>query len=108
MVFGIGLQLKGLVVWSEAPKRSLGMLQFQCPEGDATGDELAACTVWQGVIYAVDDKGQVGMMPAQGQPAPKSLILADMAFDMSVAENLGDKKPARLPSDIFELSGCQE
>jgi NAD(P)-dependent dehydrogenase (short-subunit alcohol dehydrogenase family) len=30
------------------------MVMHNCPEGDVTGEEIAACTVWEGVIYTLD------------------------------------------------------
>ena len=108
LILARGLVLSGMVMWSEGLARPIGMLQHDCPEGDATGPEMEACTVWQGVVYTADDNGKAGFLPRQGEPAPKSIILADLAFDMSVAEALDGKRPDPLPSDIFELSGCQE
>ena len=108
LVFANGLVLSGMVMWSEGLARPVGMLQHDCPEGDVTGSELEACTVWQGVVYTADENGRAGLLPRQGEPAPKSIILADLAFDMSVAEALDGRRPDPLPSDIFELSGCQE
>ena len=48
-----GVVLDGVVMWTEDPARPHGMLMHDCPEGDVTGEELEACTVWQGVIYSV-------------------------------------------------------
>ena len=39
---------------------------YKCPKGDVTGAELAVCTVWQGVIYTSDDKGNIELLPAEG------------------------------------------
>ena len=45
--------LDGIVMPGD-PARSNGMVMHDCPEGDSTGEEIAACTVWEGVIYALD------------------------------------------------------
>ena len=52
--------------------RPHGSLMYRCPTGDVTGEELAACTLWEGVIYSADDKGAVGLLPAEGTEAPRS------------------------------------
>ena len=58
--------LDGIVQWSDGVARPNGMLMHKCPEGDVTGAELAVCTVWQGVIYTSDDKGNIELLPAEG------------------------------------------
>lgn len=48
------LILVGMVQWSSEPvpyARPYGTITYKCPEGDATGEEFAACTIWQGVLY---------------------------------------------------------
>lgn len=94
----------GMVQWTAS--RPLGMAMLDCPEGDATGEELAACTIWQGVIYAVEADGTVSLLPAQGKPAPQRLILSTLGVYLQDAPKL---KGATLPqTDIFQLNGCQE
>ena len=83
------------------------MLSYDCPE-NASADELDSCTVWQGVIYAVDSSGNVKFLPGQGEAAPKFLIMADLAFDLIASDKIAKELPKTFPSDIFELSGCQE
>ncbi|TJX64190.1 MAG: hypothetical protein E5W21_11250, partial [Mesorhizobium sp.] len=70
--------LNGIVMWTQDVSRPNGALLYKCPEGDVTGEELAACTLWNGVIYTSDDKGTVGLLPAEGVEAPKTLILPDL------------------------------
>ncbi|WP_200914051.1 hypothetical protein, partial [Microbacterium sp. Leaf203] len=52
-------------------------LMYKCPDGDVTGAELQACTLWQGVIYAADETGVVSLLPKKGD-APKTLIFPDL------------------------------
>lgn len=99
---------EGHVMWTQEPARPYGQLMFKCPEGDVTGEELDACTVWQGVIYGIDDKGEVGLLPAEGEPAPASLVLADLAYQMQGAPAFTTAGLATVPWDGFTLSGCQE
>ena len=58
--------MDGYVMPSEDPVRAIGILMFNCPEGDATGADLDACTVWQGAVYGMDAKGEMdNLQPGQ-------------------------------------------
>ena len=78
MILDNNVVLNGIVMWNEGVSRPNGALMYKCPEGDVTGGELAACTSWHGVIYTSDDKGSIGLLPAEGVEAPKTLILPDL------------------------------
>ncbi len=100
--------LNGIVMWTQGVSRPNGALMYKCPEGDVTGPELAACTLWNGVIYTTDEKGEVGLLPAEGIEAPKTLILPDLGpvLDHSAAHGTGGF--SKVPGDVFTLKGCQE
>jgi hypothetical protein len=100
--------LDGIVMWTEAPERPAGMLMHKCPEGDVTGEELARCTVWQGVIYTSDRQGNVALLPAEGQAAPDTLIFADLGPSLRHSAAYGDGGFSKVPFDVFALKGCQE
>lgn len=108
MEFAGAPAFKGMVLWTEDPSRSNGLIIHQCPEGDLTGAEIDACTVWQGPIYAVDDKGMAGLIPAEGQPAPEGLLLADFGYKIVGAAAFDLLNLDKLPWDGFRLAGCQE
>ena len=108
MALDNGTLLDGIVMWSDGVARPNGFLMKDCPEGDVTGEEIAACTIWQGVVYAVDDKGAVSLLPREGQPAPQTLILADLGPALDTLPADGDRPLSKLPFDVFALSGCQE
>ncbi len=103
-----GPLFEGVVMWTEEPARPYGQVMFNCPEGDVTGAELDACTLWQGVIYGVDGEGGVGLLPGEGEPAPSSIILSDLAYQMRGAPAFSSAGLFTVPSDVFALSGCQE
>ena len=103
-----GARFDGHVLWTDEPERPYGHLMHDCPEGDLTGEEIRACTLWQGAIYAVDEDGQAGLLPAEGEPAPAVLILSDLGYQMSVAPAFQAAGPLTPPFDVFSLSGCQE
>jgi hypothetical protein len=100
--------LDGLVQWSVDVPRPWGMLMQDCPKGDVTGAELAACTVWQGVIYASDLEGNVGLLPEEGQNAPNRLIFPDLEPSLAVSAANADGQLAGLAWDVFALQGCRE
>jgi hypothetical protein len=109
MILDNNVVLDGIAMWTEgATGRPHGSLMYKCPTGDVTGDELAACTLWQGVIYSADDKGVAGLLPAEGVDAPKNLIFPELgpALEMSAAHGAGGF--TKVPWDIFVLKGCQE
>ncbi len=102
------LSLDGIVMWTAGVSRSWGVLMNNCPEGDLTGNEISECTLWEGVVYAVDEAGKVGLLPAEGSPAPQTLILSDLGAWLIQSEGwTGDGIRAE-PWDVFTLSGCQE
>ena len=57
--------LDGFVQWTEGESRPYGTLHYNCPTGDVTGEEYAACTVWQGVFYTANEQGVVDLLPAR-------------------------------------------
>lgn len=97
----------GIVLWTEGVPRPTGIVMHDCPEGDVTGEELAACTVWQGVIYTVDAAGQIGLLPREGAAAER-LLLPDFGPSVRHSALYGAKGISIVPWDVFEISGCQE
>lgn len=107
MVIG-NFVLDGFVQWTEGESRPYGTLHYSCPTGDVTGEEYAACTVWQGVIYTANEQGVIDLLPAPGAPAPKRLILADLGPSLKAATAFGPTGLTKIPFDVFEMKGCQE
>lgn len=100
--------LDGMVQWSGEPvpyARPYGAITYRCPEGDATGDELAACTIWQGVIYAQTKANSIELLPLANGEAPPRLLFPGLAPALLAHPAL---ELAQAPWDVFELSGCQE
>lgn len=103
-----GVVLDGIVMWTEEVARPYGIVMHDCPEGDVTGAELDACTVWQGVIYAVNEFGAVSLLPGQGAAAAIRLLLPDFGSAVRQSSAYGPQGVSTPPWDVFELSGCQE
>jgi hypothetical protein len=108
MVMDNSVMLDGIVMWTVEEPRSHAIVSRNCPEGDVTGEEYAACTLWQGVVYAVDGKGEVGLLPAEGEPAPARLVFADLGPALRSSNAFGEGGFSKVPFDIFQLKGCQE
>lgn len=100
--------LDGIVMWTEGVARPHGIVMHNCPEGDVTGAELEACTVWQGVVYAVDAEGTIGLLPQEGADAAAQLLLPDFAPAVRLSSAYGIDGVSKMPWDAFKLSGCQE
>lgn len=100
--------LDGIVMWTTGVERPNGMLMYKCPKGDVTGAELAICTVWQGVIYTSDDKGNIDLLPAEGADAPAKLIFPDLGHSLEMSSAFDPDGLSKLPWDVFALKGCQE
>lgn len=108
MILDNDVVLDGIVMWSQGVERPNGMLMYQCPEGDVTGEELNACTVWQGVIYTADDKGNIGLLPAERTDAPQQLIFPDLGQSLKLSAAYGASGFSQVPWDVFAMQGCQE
>lgn len=100
--------LDGAVRWEGRESRPMARLRFKCPEGEPTAEELAACTMWEGIIYSADEKGTIGLLPKQGQPAPHKLVLPALGPILTLSTAYGLEGFSETPWDVFSLKGCQE
>lgn len=105
------VKLDGVVMEAGEPFfRPLGMIMHNCPEGDATGDEIAACTVWQGIVYGLDELGNVNYLAStnEGQTAAKTLLFPDLGAAVQMSTAFGAGKLTAPPRDDFKQSACLE
>ena len=103
-----GIVLDGAVIWSGHAARPEGIMMNGCPDGDVTGEELAACTIWQGVIYSVDSLGNVDLLPPEGADAPEQLLFPDLGRAIRMSAVWGDGNVTVVPWDVLRLEACQE
>ena len=96
--------LDGIVMPGD-PERSNGMVMHNCPEGDATGEEIAACTVWEGVIYALDG-GDAALLPDETGKAAESLLLAGFGASLRYSTLWEEGKASVVPWDVLKRKGC--
>lgn len=101
------LKLDGVVMWTEGEvARPNGIVMYKCPDGDVTGEELEACTVWQGVIYALTEGADADLLPKAKEPAAQALLLPDLSsaisgFDFKLAEPI-----ETFPREVFRFKEC--
>ncbi|GLR48964.1 hypothetical protein KYK30_10170 [Shinella yambaruensis] len=104
-ILASGVVLDGVVMPGE-PARSNGMVMHDCPEGDVTGEEIAACTVWEGVIYALDGAGDAGLLPEEGAAAAETLLLSGFGPSVRYSTLWDDGKATVAPWDVFRRKEC--
>ena len=101
-------ELQGVVMWSKDPDRPNGIVMDNCPDGDVTGEELNACTVWQGVIYGLTKDADAPFIGKRGTPNAEALLLPDLSrylHDHSFKSPLAGPPKA---DDVFRMKACQE
>lgn len=103
---GSDVRLTGYVLEVGEPERPFGIVQNNCPEGDVTGEELKACTVWEGVIYGVKPSGKLDMLPLAHDPALSELVLPDFAHSLMNNDVWEQLAQDHEPFEIFELTDC--
>jgi hypothetical protein len=81
------------------------------PIDSATGDplpgsapeELAACQIWEGVIYRLADT-DVAHLPFREDPAASAILLTNLGPTVRYSGLVAS--PGDEPHDVFTLSGC--
>jgi hypothetical protein len=99
------LTLQGYVMGSEPVSRSNGMIFNNCPEGDVTGADLVACTVWQGVIYG-NVSGKLSLLPDASAEAAPEILLPDLGPALASSPFWQQGKAPVAPWDVLTLKGC--
>ena len=103
-VLASGVVLDGIVMPGD-PERSNGMVMHNCPDGDVTGEEIAACTVWEGVIYTLDG-ADAALLPDEGGKAAESLLLAGLGASLRYSKLWEEGKANVVPWDVLKRKGC--
>lgn len=107
-ITGAKLKLDGNVMFDEQSNRPGGMVMNNCPQGDATGAELRACTVWTGVPYALDRaSGRIDILGEADSPAPDAILMP--GFGPAIRHSaLWDKSGLKVvPWDVYEFKECK-
>ena len=100
------LVLDGVVLPADEVERFVGTILHNCPEGDVTGADLEACTIWEGVLYGIDAKGEIGNLPAATASAAEKLLVPDLGRSIRYSSVWDAGKATVEPWDVFTLTGC--
>lgn len=101
-------ELQGIVMWSKEPDRPNGIVMDSCPDGDVTGEELNACTVWQGVIYGLTKDANAPFIGKRDTPHAEALLLPDLSrYAMEHVYKTPLAGPPKV-DDVFRMKACQE
>lgn len=98
--------MEGYVMASEDPVRAIGILMFNCPEGDATGADLNACTVWQGAVYGMNAEGELDNLQPEGAAAAEKLVLPGLGPAIRESSAWGEGKASVAPWDVLIFKEC--
>lgn len=99
----------GLVVDDDKPFwRPRAIVTYGCPKGVKDLEEMAACTVWEGIVYGVDEAGNVSYLQPSGydNPAATVLLLPDFGASVRLSAAWGGKGLSTAPKDDFRLAAC--
>ena len=99
------LKLDGVVMRDKAARPN-GLMMYNCPSGDVTGNELNACTVWQGVLYALKEGADAEFLPKAKEPAAQALLLPDLSGAMGNFNFKLEKPIDTLPWEVFRFKEC--
>ncbi|KRB62731.1 hypothetical protein ASE04_00710 [Rhizobium sp. Root708] len=100
------LELDGYVMPSEDPTRAAGILMFQCPDGDATGADLDACTIWQGPVYGLDAEGKIDNLQPEAAVAADEILLPGLGPAIRQSKIWGNDKATVAPWDLLTFKEC--
>jgi hypothetical protein len=98
--------LDGYVMPSEDPVRANGILMFNCPEGDATGADLNACTIWEGSVYGMDAKGEVDNLQPENSAAADKVVFPGLGPAIRASSLWGSAKATVAPWDVLTFKEC--
>jgi hypothetical protein len=103
-----GQELQGVVMWSENPDRPDGIIMDNCPSGDVTGEELEACTVWQGVIHGLTKDATAPYLGKRGAPHAEALLFSDLSRAVQAHTFKNSMPSPPKADDVFKMKACQE
>jgi len=107
LVEGVDRRFEGYVYPGEDDD-VVAVVLDNCPDGDATGEEIEACTVWQGPMQRLEQDGSEGDFLLVNGPAAPALAFAGLV--QSISERMPDllKDPSATETEILTLSACME
>ena len=102
------ITLEGHVMYDPDVERPAAMIMNDCPEGDVTGDDLRACTVWAGTPYALlRATGQIDIIGPEGSDAPDAVLLPSFGPALRRAPAWEKSGLGDIPWDLYEFKECK-
>lgn len=95
--------LLGWVIWNNGESRPGGSVMLDCPEDASSNDDFADCTMWSGVLYALES-GDARLLPHEEEMAPATILLPDFGRKMRYSA-VGDID--NIPWDVFRFDRCK-
>ncbi len=99
--------MNGYVMSSDDPERTMGMVMFNCPDGDVTGADLDACMVWQGFVYRTNEGG-LDNLQSGDSPAAEKIVFPGLGPAIRQSSAWGDGKAKVAPWDVLDFKGCAQ
>jgi hypothetical protein len=103
---GADTQLGGFVVVEGEPLRPISIVMNKCPDGDVTGEELEACTVWKGVPYGRFSDGNIGLLPLADEVAVTQILLPDFTRSVMSDPVWEEIETINDPFEVFDFKDC--
>jgi hypothetical protein len=100
--------MDGYVMSSDDPERTMGMVMFNCPDGDVTGADLDACMVWQGFVYRASANGGLDNLQPGDSPAAEKIVFPGLGPAIRQSSAWGDGKAKVAPWDVLDFKGCAQ
>lgn len=100
--------MDGYVMPSDDPVRTMGMVLFNCPDGDVTGADLDACTVWQGFVYGAAADGRLDNLQSGDSAAAEKIVFPGLGPAIRQSSAWGNGKATVVPWDVLDFKGCAQ
>lgn len=97
--------LEGMVMDTDEPLRTGARVEKDCPDGDVTGEDIRACTGFEGYVYAIDGKGAVSNLGPGEAQAAEHILFAGLGPALA-SSDLAAKLSLGITSDTYHLEGC--
>lgn len=98
------VDFSGEVIWGNGISVPGGFITKDCPADAMTVDELAPCTYWEGVMYAISGDVAAHLSDDETTPAPPGLLLPDLG--RALYYGTGTFQFDEVAGDYFRLTGC--
>ncbi len=86
--------------------RSVARIMKDCPEGDITGEDIRACTAFEGYVYAISGEGKAGNVGKGNVPAAANILFAGLGPILAASAVAAKMKLDIARTDLLEFRKC--